>query len=197
MKKRMFNDKFRLTDLVIQRRKTMTSDILPELGKETKLVGTNEKGDFEFRIGNNYETVIIKPKFKVGEVVAVAQSYARCHQEKLTIAEKVDIVIQTGPGWRNKMFVKPDVMPHQFRIEKVICERLQEISDEDCIKEGILKQSFKDFPEDMYFPYLNCKDEEVKYTPRYAFADLINKIFGKGTWEKNPYRIGYEFTLIK
>lgn len=197
MKKRMFNDKFKLTNLVIQGRKTMTSDILPELGKETKLVGTNEKGDFEFWIGNNYETVIIKPKFKVGEVVAVAQSYARCYQEKLTIAEKVDIVIQTGPGWRNKMFVKPDVMPHQFRIEKVICERLQEISEEDCIKEGILKQPFNDFPEDMYLPYQNCKEEEVKYTPRYAFAELINKIFGKDTWEKNPYRIGYEFTLIK
>ena len=75
MKKRMFNDKFGLTYMVIQGKKTMTSDILLEIGAETELVGTNEKGEFEFRIGSNYETVAIKPKFKVGEVVAVAESY--------------------------------------------------------------------------------------------------------------------------
>lgn len=197
MKKRMFNDKFKLTDMVIQRRKTMTSDILPELGAETKLVGTNENGDFEFRIGSNYNTVAIKPKFKVGEVVAVAQSYHTLNKMGYLAPEWLDHTCESSAGYDNKMFVRADLMPHQIRIEKVICERLQEISDEDCIKEGILKQPFNDFPEDMYLPYQNCKEEEVKYTPRYAFAELINKIFGKDTWEKNPYRIGYEFTLIK
>ncbi|MCR4872391.1 MAG: hypothetical protein K5885_02480 [Bacteroidales bacterium] len=201
MKKRMFNDKFKLTDMVIQRRKTMTSDILPELGAETKLVGTNDKGEFEFRIGSNYETVAIKPKFKVGEVVAVAQSYETVYNNtsliRVNLREYMFNKYAGTTPWNNKMYVRPDLMPHQIRIEKVICERLQEISDEDCIKEGILKQPFNDFPEDMYLPYQNCKEEEVKYTPRYAFAELINKIFGKDTWEKNPYRIGYEFTLIK
>lgn len=200
MKKRMFNDKYRLTDMVLQGRKTMTSDILPELGAETKLVGTNKKGEFVFRIGGNYETVAIKPKFKVGEVVAVAERYETLYErDDWDYIDTPDLIDRWSytPGWSNKMFVRADLMPHQIRIEKVICERLQEISDEDCIKEGILKQPFNDFPEDMYLPYQNCKEEEVKYTPRYAFAELINKIFGKDTWEKNPYRIAYEFTLIK
>ena len=95
MKKRMFNDKFKLTDMVIQRRKTMTSDILPELGAETKLVGTNENGNFEFRIGNNYNTVAIKPKFKVGEVVAVAQSYETVYNNTSLIRV----------NWREYMFM--------------------------------------------------------------------------------------------
>ena len=111
--------------------------------------------------------------------------------------EWLDHTCESSAGYDNKMFVRADLMPHQIRIEKVKCELLQEISDEDCIKEGILKQPFNDFPEDMYLPYQNCKEEEVKYTPRYAFAELINKIFGKNTWEKNPYRIAYEFTLIE
>lgn len=38
---------------------------------------------------------------------------------------------------------------------------------------------------------------DVYATPKKAFAEFINKIFGKGTWERNPYRIAYEFTLIK
>ena len=197
MKKRMFNDKFALTYLVIQGKKTMTSDILPELGAETELVGTNDKGEFEFRIGGNYETVAIKPKFKVGEVVAVAQSYHTLNKMGYLAPEWLDHTCESSAGYDNKMFVRADLMPHQIRIEKVKCELLQEISDEDCIKEGILKQPFNDFPEDMYLPYQNCKEEEVKYTPRYAFAELINKIFGKNTWEKNPYRIAYEFTLIE
>lgn len=201
MKKRMFNDKFKLTDMVIQRRKTMTSDILPELGAETKLVGTNENGDFEFRIGSNYNTVAIKPKFKVGEIVAVAQSYETIYQKKNGIDHNKKVLLywkhrETTP-WKNKMYVRADLMPYKIRIEKVICERLQDISESDCIKEGVLKKSFKDFPEDMYYPYKNCKDNEVKYSAKNAFAELINKIFGKGTWEKNPYRIAYEFTLIK
>lgn len=200
MKKRMFNDKFGLTNMVIQGKKTMTSDILPELGAETELVGTNDKGEFEFRIGGNYETVAIKPKFKVGEVVAVAERYETLDdRDDWNYIDTPDLIDRWSntPGWSNKMFVRSELMPHQIRIKNVKCERLQQISDEDCIKEGILKQPFNDFPEDMYLPYQNCKEEEVKYTPRYAFAELINKIFGKNTWERNPYRIAYEFTLIK
>lgn len=202
MKKRMFNDKFRLTDLVIQGRKTMTSDILPELGKETKLVGTNEKGDFEFRIGNNYNTVAIKPKFKVGEVVAVAQSYHTLNKMGYLAPEWLDHTCESSAGYDNKMFVRADLMPHQIRIEKVKCELLQEISDEDCIKEGISRWSdFEDCPKDASdtmknrFGYYGYWYSYAK--PTEAFAELINKIFGKDTWEKNPYRIGYEFTLIK
>lgn len=205
MKKRMFNDKFKLTDLVIQRRKTMTSDILPELGAETKLVGTNENGDFEFRIGSNYNTVAIKPKFKLEEVVAVAQNYDTLYQEGIwnydAEANLIDNYSNTA-GWHNKMFVRPDLMPHLIVIEGIICGRIQEITDEDCIKEGIVQwRDFEDCPKNAseiakngfgYYGYWN-----VYATPKKAFAEFINKIFGKGTWERNPYRIAYEFTLIK
>lgn len=198
----MFNDKFKLTDMVIQRRKTMTSDILPELGAETKLVGANDKGEFEFRIGSNYETVAIKPKFKVGEVVAVAQSYHTLNKMGYLAPEWLDHTCESSAGYDNKMFVRADLMPHQIRIEKVICERLQEISEEDCIKEGISRwRDFEDCPKDVSetmkdrFGYYGYWYSYAK--PTEAFAELINKIFGKDTWEKNPYRIGYEFTLIK
>lgn len=33
-------------------------------------------------------------------------------------------------------------------------------------------------------------------TPREAFAALIDKVSGKGTWESNPYVFVYEFKLI-
>ena len=34
-------------------------------------------------------------------------------------------------------------------------------------------------------------------TPREAFAALIDKVSGKGTWESNPYVWAYEFELMK
>lgn len=34
------------------------------------------------------------------------------------------------------------------------------------------------------------------YTPREAFADLIDKVLGKGIWLNNPYVFCYSFKLI-
>ena len=204
MKKRMFNDKFKLTDMVIQRRKTMTSDILPELGAETKLVGTNENGDFEFRIGNNYNTVAIKPKFKVGEVVAVAQSYETVYQKEKGIDHNKKVLLYwkyrgTTP-WRNKMYVRANEMPYKIRIEKVKCERLNDISEEDIIKEGITKyvtHRIGCLQHTTSFEFEIPGMEQMFKSGLSAFQYLAEKIFGKGTWERNPYRIAYEFTLIK
>ena len=38
--------------------------------------------------------------------------------------------------------------------------------------------------------------ENVK-TPHEAYAALIDKISGKGTWERNPYVFVYDFELVK
>ena len=34
-------------------------------------------------------------------------------------------------------------------------------------------------------------------TPREAYAALIDKVSGKGTWQNNPYVFVYDFELIK
>lgn len=34
-------------------------------------------------------------------------------------------------------------------------------------------------------------------TPQYAYADLIDKVSGEGTWESNPWVWVYEFELMK
>lgn len=95
------------------------------------------------------------------------------------------------------MFVKPELMPHQIRITDVRVERLQDISDEDCLKEGIAPMivgceyyvfSFIDKEKGRFLDYK---------TPREAYAALIDKVSGKGTWESNPYVFVYDFELVK
>ena len=39
--------------------------------------------------------------------------------------------------------------------------------------------------------------EETFNTPRQAFAALIDKVSGRGTWDRNPWVVVYEFELVK
>lgn len=191
MKKIMFNDKFLLTQAVLDGRKTQTRRICKEQIWAHSDIVNAENGIFHFEI----------PKYKVGEVVAVAQSYkdifsafSQHPNPQLNIGVKNPT---DTAGWNNKMFVKGELMPHQIRITDVRVERLQDISDECCLKEGIQKM-LTGCEYYQYSFYDNDKRLWNNYkTPREAFANLIDKVSGKGTWESNPYVWVYDFELVK
>ena len=190
MKKIMFNDKYSLTQAVLDGRKTMTRRI----SKEQIRNSVFWKSGYESIHG--YE---IKPIYKISELVAIAQSYESLGMNpEIALNDRNGIGFYTktkfAPGWKNKMFVRADLMPHHIRITDIKIERLQDISDEDCFKEGIFKWDAgqKDIP--FYsFHYADIPDYN---DPREAFAALIDKVSGKGTWESNPYVFVYEFELI-
>ena len=78
-------------------------------------------------------------------------------------------------------------------------QRLQNISDEYCLKEGIIKYT-KDrtvFKYDLSDGFEMFSWKDMKRSPREAYAALIDKVSGKGTWESNPYVWVYEFELVK
>ena len=207
----MFNDRYGLTQAVIEGRKTMTRRLVPwslteqwiEFVSDAPSVGgvyvhESEKDFYE------RET----PRYKVGEIVAVAQNYFSTYDESKwengiwynEFADGSDIT--NHAGWINKMFVKAEYMPHQIRITGIRCERLQDISDEDCMKEGVLEHPYRGYMVDGIV-YKNSKDKEyngslqIFDTPREAFAVLIDKVSGRGTWASNPWVVVYEFELIK
>ena len=104
--------------------------------------------------------------------------------------------LKLHPGWTNKMFVKADLMPRHIEFTDRKVERLQDISDEDCLKEGIYEDSGDDkFPPSIFYEFEGNKDDGFD-TPREAFAALIDKVSGKGTWDSNPYVFCYEFVLV-
>lgn len=97
------------------------------------------------------------------------------------------------------MFVRADLMPHHIRITNVRVERLQDISDEDCIKEGVCKWT-KDkelYKYDLADGFEMFEWRDKPRTPQEAYAALIDRISGKGTWESNPYVFVYDFELVK
>lgn len=194
MKKIMFKDKYGLTDAVLRGRKTMTRRIIPLTDTDREHLNTAFDRDLR-------ERVIIDryAKYKVGEVVAVAQRYKEVVYEPHTVGEcladeKYSINLKYENGWNNKMYVKAAYMPHRIRIIDIKVEKLQDISDEECLKEGLIK---------MFFGY--CYEYHDRHgrsfkgsvSIRDAFADLIDGISGKGTWESNPWVFAYSFKLVK
>jgi len=218
MKKIMFNDKLGLTQAVLEGRKTMTRRICKydrpdeswdivfpvfeskDYDSEGNLISPllgafgwkNKDGDFT---GWN------NPLYKFCEVVAIAQNYRDSgyspdsldrHPKDLSVRG----LMKDSAGWNNKMFVKSYACKHHIKITNVKIERLQDISDEDCLKEGIIHA---------YTDNNGIKRYHTPHTKRgylstdvaqQAFSFLIDKVSGKGTWESNPFVFAYEFVLV-
>lgn len=192
----MFNDKYALTKAVLEGKKTMTRRIAtPATDKEVTLGNTNKEW-FEDEQGNIYIS-----RYKMGEEIAIAQSYSdvdNIHRQGKTKSylEYLDSLLpkmKELAGWNNKMFVKAELMPYRIRITDIKLEALQDISCEDCLKEGIYKfNSNGIYAFDDKEGYIHSFDSVI-----YAFAFLINKVSGKRIWNSNPFVFVYEFELIK
>lgn len=195
MKKIMFSDKFGLTQAVLEGRKTMTRRICKEQVWSHSDIVNAENGIFHFEI----------PRYKVGEVVAIAQSYKEVAQGGYPVDSRYDAfrtanwgdgkdgVLNSSAGWGNKLFVASSLMPHHIRITDIEVERLQDISDDDFLKEGI---SFIDKIKAYYFDRSDIDKGFYYYTAKHAFAALIDKVSGNGVWESNPFVFVYEFELV-
>lgn len=193
----MFNDRYGLTQAVIEGRKTMTRRLVPwalteqwmEFVSDAPSVGGVYVHESEKEF---YEREA--PRYKVGEVVAVAQRYQDIFDYSNCVNPYAWEDDDKPSGWTNKMLTKAELMPHQIRITGIKCERLQDISEEDCMKEGILG----DVEYDKYEVYgLFGNSDDGFDTPREAFASLIDKVSGRGTWKRNPWVVAYEFELVK
>lgn len=206
----MFNDKYGLTKAVLDGRKTQTRRIIDIDEEELTFFQTiyyNQVFDFlegkdliEAYFDNNPKKI----PYKKGDIVAVAQSYTDCGGLMADGTPRWDyiswMVGNKNGGWRNKMFVRPELMPHQILITNVRIERLQDISNEDCLAEGIDIRGLKVSPNSMgvdKIMYHFCNINRFYNTPRKAYAALIDKLGKKGDWERNPYVFAYEFQLLK
>ena len=201
MKKIMFNETYNLTQAVLAGEKTMTRRIV-----SPSVINSYDAWYEEFlykRTGEEpYQTleeyIINTSKYKVGEVVAIAQSYLDIGNPQF------DKFGHDVAGNTNKMFVRADLMPHHIKITDVRVERLQDISDEDCLCEGIkfryVNMNFGNSltREDYYYEYLDRYGEKDYYgtdSPKRTFSILIDKICGYDTWESNPLVVVYSFKL--
>lgn len=217
MKKIMFNDKYGLTDAVLIGRKTQTRRILnPTMLFErlntyegwTKESIADWKESCKDRLykaeGEELKEMLDyaleHSPYKVGENVAIAQRYidlvANDEFYRLCGIHGMPLeCIKYEKGCKNKMFVKADLMPNRIRINDIRAERLQDICEDDCLAEGIWEAHNIGLKGVTYW-YTSLANSPYR-TAKEAYAALIDKISGKGTWASNPYVFVYEFELIK
>ena len=220
MKKIMFNDRYGLTQAVLEGKKTMTRRIIPDIE-----IDWNRRGVVTLPVGGFEHDVLFmdvrkilpymgrsdypaptkyQPGYERGEELAVAQCYKDIDYRGIVAYEDASdiqpgmvrpIWAQESAGWTNKMFVRADLMEETIRITDIQLQRLNNITDEDCLKEGVEK-------------WIDCyivsgimenqgKNNVCFDTPREAFAALIDRISGKGTWQRNPWVYVYTFELLR
>lgn len=202
----MFNDKYCLTQAVLAGQKIMTRRI----EKPTEMADDSTMEDVvtifheyssllnahSFSLCDNEKKIgVLNPRYQVGEVVAIAQSYNDIGKPQY------DKFGREVAGNTNKMFVKSELLPHHIKITDVKVERLQDISDEDIMREGVRKETYAGGC--MYFYNKTCirkgnRHVEPIYntTPIRAFASLMYKVCGGNTWESNPFVVAYSFELV-
>lgn len=195
MKRISFKDSggLNLTQAVLSGRKTMTRREVIEQVERDAMVYAEGKSDF---IREKFKYVLKHSLYKVGDVVAIQQAYKDTFKEFFGEVDFTKNKLRGTAGWTNKMFVKAELMPHHIRITDVRVERLQLIPDEDCLREGIIKEYETYIEEKTIYscPFSGCNS--WYNTPRDAFAALIDKVSGYGTWNSNPLVFVYSFELV-
>ena len=189
MKKIMFNDKFGLTQAVLDGRKTMTRRVIDQ----------RTEGWLRMQYSERYDDWHRRSPYMYTETLAIAQAYKDIYEKGGFDMHDPFTFVEDSAGWTNKMFVKAKLMPHHVKITNIRVERLQDISDEDCLREGVrlwedAVPEYKSNPLGKLYEIVGMWDGYK--SPREAFAALIDKVSGKGTWESNPLVWVYEFELV-
>lgn len=211
----VFNTKLGLERAVLEGRKTV---IRKRIKCPKKIAGVDVynfcvardyKGDVTEVFCIDYDEAhidggTIRPPYKIGEIVAIKQCYDNILNPELyhELLQHYDTqCIEDLAGYKNKMFVACKFMPHKIKILDIRVERLQDISEEDCVKEGIqtandvargnnLREQYDGW-------FMNPFEWQMYPTAKEAFAALIDKVSKKGTWERNPFVWRIEYELIK
>lgn len=209
----MFNDKYGLTQAVLEGRKTQTRRIAYTAGRwrdimvRQDLEGVNKGKACLFGDG----ILLAKSAYKLGETIAIAQRYEdlRKDNEFYRLCGKNGMpleCIKYEKGCSNKMFVKADLMPHRIRITNISIERLQDISDEDVIHEGFSNICFNKNMGNMlsewcydlcYYDAFGNSQSLHSTIAKEAYSYLIAKLYGWSLWNSNPYVFVYDFELVK
>jgi len=205
MQKIMFNEQFGLQQATFDRLKTMTRRVVPEKTMDAWY----DYADWVASVGmpqgvpcyteSMEEFLINRAPYKVGEIVAIAQSYRELSSDDnplLILGDEIDYLgmsilksAKETAGWNNKMFVKAEHMPHHIRIVHIKVEALGAISYHDCLREGIIYTGSG----------YTCYQQGVLplfRNPYAAFKALIDKLNRRGFFESNPIVYAYQYELV-
>lgn len=177
MMKKIFPDK-KLVPLMEGGRRTMMREPVP-------VSVADEIRDIMESLPNTgaaHPDILCHARHHVGDILAVAQSYKDCGY----LYEGLGF----DAGWTNRACTKAEFMPLKIEITGIGVERLRDISDDDCIKEGV-RHIFSQVPTYEF-------DGEFFGIPQAAYRRLLEKCCrDRSAWDDNPIVFVYEYRLLK
>ena len=193
MQKIMFNERFCLQQATFDGTKTMTRRVVPDKIMKDALAYQSHHIDDE----KAYVWYILDhAPYKVGEIVAIAQRYSQLGKEieREGLPPNVHEWVYKHKGYHNKMYVRAEDMPRKIKITDLKVEGLADISDEDCLKEGITHVpvginhfGVRDLVKGVAYYF---------YTPYQAYKYLIDRLNKRGFFESNPLVYAYTYEIV-
>ena len=137
----------------------------------------------------------IFPRYNIGETVYLKEPYLDYPE-----TDKIDYKFSTVFSrnlikWKNKLFMKAIHARNFIKITDIRIERLHNISESDCIAEGILPMV--DSTGAHGFRYKSYDDGIMWSTAKHAYRNLWKSINGRRSWIESPFVFVYEFELVK
>lgn len=126
---------------------------------------------------------ICKPRYRVGEVLFLKEPYGEFKVGNTTLYNYYFVAcdaVKKVVKWKNKLFMPAAAARAYIRITGIECERLLDISDQDCISEGIelfydgenSKPAYKNYSTDKYADAIFFKPKE-SFISLYKFANKM------------------------
>lgn len=183
-------------------RRTQGLEIINKNTDDWFLDGLKILGRFIFHNLKSKEEIQIKPKFEIGDILWVRETWQTTWNEN---KKSWDTIYKADGGyWIDDdgiMKWKPSIyMPKKrarifLEVSNVRVERLRDISEDDAIAEGIKKTWINDDIKQCRFKnYIN--DGKGSKSPIDSFNSLWVSINGKDSWIANPWVWVYEFKQV-
>jgi hypothetical protein len=181
---------------VINGNKTQTRRIIPE----------KELADDKLMTDKKIQKFLCeaRARYKKGEVVFMKEPFAikEIHQEPP--GDPISYLYNTSHlkedfDFQNKLFMPAKYARYFIKIKDVRVEKLQDISYEDSISEGIRVEYDPDDCRPLYYfyPCNNLRDSTFVGNPITSFYSLWKSINDQDSWDKNPWVFAYELELTE
>lgn len=141
------------------------------------------------------------PQYQIGDILWVRETWAEFGSGFIYKADSFQKHEDIGVKWRPSIHMPKKAARIFLEITNIRCERLQDISEEDAIAEGIKRYKFKDkwgyyFYESEHVK--DIRDDSYLDVAKTSFYSLWQSINGKKyPWKKNPFVWVYEFKKVE
>ena len=167
--------------------------------------------EYLFSKKKSEQFIKIKCPYNVGDVLWVRENFYTAEnwdhlkpsllkKYDINVYYKSDIGNENIPQLLHKGKMRPNIfLPAAYartflKIKSIRAERLQDISEEDAIAEGVEK--IADYGATGYRLYTEPDAAYSDIDAIYSFESLWQSINGKDSWNKNPFVWVYEFEKI-